>query len=243
MSDKFSGQENITRKTQSVFASASATNLKRPFKIAIFGASGFSREAADIVLMDQIKELVFVDKEAMGKTYKGYQLLSEENVSTLNQQGFFFVIGLGDNSARKKIYNKFKDLKYPNVIHPSSSAGKFQLERIKSKQGNVITAGVRLTNNIEIGNFGIYNLNATIGHDCIIEDFVNIAPGANISGNVKLCECVYVGTNSAVLQGKSDKKKMILGEKSTIGAGALVSTDVNAHDTVVGVPAKSIKKR
>ena len=46
--------------------------------------------------------------------------------------------------------------------------------------GVIICAGVRLTNNIKVGNFSILNLNATVGHDTIIEHFVNVAPGKYI---------------------------------------------------------------
>jgi acetyltransferase-like isoleucine patch superfamily enzyme len=117
-----------------------------------------------------------------------------------------------------------------------------QLEIFNKKKGNIITAGARFTNNIELGNFGIFNLNCTIGHDCIIDDFVNIAPGANISGNVELRKGVYIGTGASVLQGESINKKLVIGEFSTVGAGAVVTKDIEADTIVVGIPAHPISK-
>ena len=73
----------------------------------------------------------------------------------------------------------------------------------------------------------------------MIEDFVNLAPGANISGNVHLMEGAYVGTNASILQGKSIDNKLEIGAYATIGAGAAVIKSVQSFATVVGVPARS----
>ena len=72
---------------------------------------------------------------------------------------------------------------------------------------------------------------------------MNIAPGANVSGNVELKEGAYIGTNAAILQGESIKKKITIGKFSIVGAGAVVTKDVDADSTVVGIPAKLITKR
>ena len=207
----------------------------------MFGASGFSREVADILLTSGVKELVFVDLSPIAHQYFGFPIFDESCVPKLKDQGFIFVIGVGDNKARKKIYEKFLNLPYPNLIHSSASMGFKQFGMLKNKKGNIITAGVRLTNNIQIGDFGIYNLNSTVGHDCMIEDFVNLAPGANISGNVHLKEGAYIGTNASILQGKSIDKKLEIGAYATIGAGAVVNKDVLEFLTVVGIPARLVK--
>lgn len=122
------------------------------------------------------------------------------------------------------------------MIHPSATFGKSQLERFNKCIGNVITAGVRFTNNIEVSNFGVYNLNSTIGHDCIIDEYVNISPNASISGNVYLESQVFVGTNATIIQGKK------IGKCSVIGAGAVVIDNVPDNCTVAGVPAKIIQR-
>ena len=214
---------------------------KEELKIAVFGASGFSREVADILLTSGVKDLVFVDLSPIDHQYFGFPVFDESDISKLQDQGFRFVIGVGDNQARKKIYEKFPSLPYPNFIHSSASMGFKQFGILKNKRGNIITAGVRFTNNIQIGDFGIYNLNSTVGHDCMIEDFVNLAPGVNISGNVYLKEGVYIGTNATVLQGESIDDKRSIGRFATVGAGAVVNKDVAEFSTVVGVPARLLR--
>jgi sugar O-acyltransferase (sialic acid O-acetyltransferase NeuD family) len=208
-------------------------------KLAVFGASGFSREVADILLTSGVKELVFVDLSPIAHQYFGFPIFDESCVPKLKDQGFIFVIGVGDNKARKRIFEKFPSLPYPNFIHSSASMGFKQFDMLKNRRGNIITAGVRFTNNIQIGDFGIYNLNSTVGHDCMIEDFVNLAPGVNISGNVHMKEGAYVGTNASIFQGKAIDEKLEIGAYATIGAGAVVLKSVKSFDTVVGVPARS----
>jgi len=212
-----------------------------PAKLGIFGASGFSRETVDICLELGCKEIMFIEMEPIAKTYFGFLLVTEKTIPMLITNGFHFVIGTGDNRVRKKIYEKFKKLSFPNIIHPSVTMGHKQLEQVLKTKGNIVTAGVRFTNNITMGNFGIFNLNCTVGHDCIIKDFVNIAPGANISGNVIIEEGAYIGTNAAILQGKSIEEKLVIGKYATVGAGAVVIKNVSTSSIVVGIPAKSIK--
>lgn len=217
-------------------------NIETPIKIGVFGASGFSREVVDILLFNYVDKLVYIDVVFDENMYFGLPIVSEELIPQLVKEGYSFVIGIGDNNIRKKIYQRYEQLYFPNIIHPTASLGYKQLENLKTKKGNIITAGTRFTNNIEIGDFGIYNLNCTIGHDCIIKDFVSIAPGANISGNVMIEEGVYIGTNATVLQGKSIAKKIIIGKFSTVGAGAVAIQDVTENAIVVGIPAKQIGK-
>jgi sugar O-acyltransferase (sialic acid O-acetyltransferase NeuD family) len=226
-----------TSHAQSVFF----PDVQGPVKVGVFGASGFSREVADI-LNPFADELVYIDLNPETTRYFGKPVVNETKIPQLKEQGFLFVIGAGDNTTRQKIFNRYPDLLFPNIVHPTASMGHGQLERLQMKKGNIITAGVRFTNNIEWGDFGIFNLNCTVGHDCIIQDFVNIAPGANISGNVWIEQGAYIGTNAAVLQGKSAENKIRIGKFSVVGAGAVVTKDVNDNATVVGIPAKSIHR-
>jgi acetyltransferase-like isoleucine patch superfamily enzyme len=53
---------------------------------------------------------------------------------------------------------------------------------------------------------------------------------------VKMGEGVDLGTGASVIQGKQ------IGEWSVIGAGAVVTQDIPAHVTAVGVPCRVIKR-
>jgi acetyltransferase-like isoleucine patch superfamily enzyme len=106
--------------------------------------------------------------------------------------------------------------------------------------GSIIAAGVRFTNNITFGNFNIINQNVTIAHDCILENFIHVAPGVNISGNIHLKNGCWLGTGSTVNQG-SETKKILIGENCVVGSGAVVLSDCGDNQTYAGVPAVRIK--
>ncbi len=68
-------------------------------------------------------------------------------------------------------------------------------------KGTVIMDGVVINSGAKIGNFGIINTNCSIDHDCIIGNFVHIAPAVTLSGEVKDWDNVLIGTGSSVIQG------------------------------------------
>jgi sugar O-acyltransferase (sialic acid O-acetyltransferase NeuD family) len=170
-------------------------------KLAIFGSSGFSREVLDVAAASGYKEIIFIDRFRNGSIGK-FQIVDENDVYLLNQKGYKFIIGIGSTLIRREIRDRYPDLVYANLIHPAATFGYEQTEELGKKTGNIICAGARISNNVQIGNFGVYYFNCTVAHDCIIEDYVTICPGANISGNVKLSSGCFIGVNACILQGK-----------------------------------------
>ena len=204
-------------------------------QVYIFGTSGFARETADIV--DALGDsAVFVASGAAERASwrGGKAVVLEESVP----DGAACAIGIGDNAVRRKVATRHSGrLTFVNLIHPSASFGTGQRDAIERARGIIVCAGARFTNSIAVGDFGIFNLNATIGHDCVIEDYVNLAPGATVSGNVHLCEGVWVGTNAAINQG-SEGAPLTVGAGTTIGSGSVVVRDCEPAGVYVGIPAK-----
>lgn len=205
-------------------------------RIAIFGAGGLAKEILDIVMNFKFENIVFIDNKFYGFIWD-YPIVNEKEVHLLAKENYKFIIGIADTKVRKKIKERFNDIEYINLIHPFATLGYRQKEDVEKKKGNVIFGGVKISNSVSLGNFGIYYYNSTIGHDCIMEDFVTICPGANISGNVKLCEGAFIGANACVLQGNFTDKK-IIGRNSVVGAGAVVTKNIAENIIVKGIPAK-----
>ena len=105
----------------------------------------------------------------------------------------------------------------------------------KIGEGSIITAGNVITVNTEIGNHVILNLSCTVGHDTIIGDYSSCMPATNISGEVKMAPCVYIGTGVKIVN------QVEIGENTIIGAGAVVAKSIPDNCTAVGIPAKPIK--
>jgi serine acetyltransferase len=60
-------------------------------------------------------------------------------------------------------------------------------------------------------------------------------PGAMVSGNVNIGNCVYLGTNSSIIE-----KKYLLHDIK-IGANGVVVKDITSSGTYVGCPVKKLK--
>ena len=208
--------------------------------IGIFGTSGFAREVGDIAVVlgyqplyiardqKELDALTFTDKAILESEVDGYRKIA-------------FAIGIGGNAIRQKVARRFAgQLRFTNLIHPSATFGQGQRQIVEAQQGIIVCAGVRFTNNIQVGDFGVFNLNATIGHDVIVEDFVNIAPGANISGNVHIGPRCWIGTGAAINQGQ-ENAKLYIGADTMIGSGSVVVKACEPDSVYVGIPARKIK--
>lgn len=209
-------------------------------KIAIFGTSGFSKEVLDIALDNGYEEIIFLTNGNLGSIkIIGFEVKKESIIEEIYHE-YDFAIGIGDGKLREKIVNKYPYLSYPNLIHSSVTYGHCIKENLEKSKGLIIAAGARLTNSIQMGNFIVINLNSTIGHDTVIEDFVSVMPGVNISGNVHLSRKCYIGTGATILQGKDEENKLKIGSISVVGAGAVVTKSVEEEKIVIGSPAKEL---
>jgi UDP-3-O-[3-hydroxymyristoyl] glucosamine N-acyltransferase len=108
-------------------------------------------------------------------------------------------------------------------------------ENIEIGEGSIICAGSILTTNIKIGKHTHLNLHTTVGHDTEIGDFFTTAPGVKISGNCKIGNKVYVGTNGSI------KEKIHISENVTLGLNCGVVKHIEESGIFVGTPTQKIK--
>lgn len=205
----------------------------------IIGAGGFGREVAWIVeRINSIKPTWnlkgFIDDNEIlwGSTEGEYHVFGGcEYLSAL--EDVYAVCAVGSSNVRKKIIEKLKDtsVKFATLVDPSV----LYSNSVKIGEGAIVCAGTIITVDVNIGDHVIVNLDCTIGHDAVIDDFVTIYPSVNVSGNVLIGECSELGTGTQIIQGK----KVI--SNTIIGAGAIVVKDCLESGTYVGSPAKKIK--
>ncbi|OLO09870.1 hypothetical protein BTW10_17660 [Chromohalobacter japonicus] len=208
--------------------------------VGIFGTSGMAREVGDVAWALGLEPLYVAQSAAERDdwNYSGLVILEEE---VYKYSQLLFVIGIGENTIRRKVAERFSgQLRFTNLIHPSATFGRDQLEKLKCCQGVVVAAGVRFTSNIEIGNHTIFNQNVTVAHDCTVQDYVHVAPGVNISGNVHVGESCWIGAGAVINQGTNDKK-LFINRGTIIGSGAVVVRDCDPYAVYTGMPAKRIK--
>lgn len=209
-------------------------------RVGIFGTSGMAREAGDVASELGYTPLYVARDQAELNTWQ-YPAEAILESDVLRYQAMPFVIGIGENNTREKVANRYRgQLTFCNLIHTSATFGYLQRKAIECQQGIIVCAGVRLTNSIQVGDFCIFNQNATIAHDVVIGDFVHIAPGSTISGNVDIGANCWIGAGAVLNQGTFDKKLRI-GTHTTIGSGAVVIRSCEPNAVYAGVPAQKIK--
>jgi sugar O-acyltransferase (sialic acid O-acetyltransferase NeuD family) len=103
-------------------------------------------------------------------------------------------------------------------------------------QGCLVQQGVLITTDVQLGLACKLNFAASIHHDCSIGDFCTLAPGCRLLGSVRIAEQVFVGAGAIILP------HCHVGVGAVIAAGAVVTRDVAAGETVGGVPAQSLKR-
>lgn len=215
--------------------------------LAIFGSGGISKEVYCLIkeitninnkIFDFIGFIGERESEVGNEIIDGYKIVScdDEIIEFTSKYKLIgLVIPIGNPKIKSSIYDKVSNISnvvFPNIIHPNICLDKNNVEVGK---GNIITAGVNLTCDIKIGDFNLINLNCTIGHDTKIGNFNVINPLVAISGNVCIEHCCLIGTGSQILQGLNISKN------STVGAGAVVTKNVEPNTTVIGIPAKPIQ--
>ncbi len=205
-------------------------------EIFILGAGGFAREVHFLITqIGGYKILAFVEKNSAGNLDIGkikVPIISERQLKKF--KGVNLALGIGNPGLNEKLFLKFSnDFLFPNLLHPNVNAN---WGTVTLGMGNIFSSGVNITTDIKIGSGNIFNLAVTIGHDCIIGDFNVINPGANISGSVKVSNNIFIGSNATILQ------NLTLADGSVVGAGSMVNRNVASGTTVIGIPARILKK-
>lgn len=206
-------------------------------RIVVIGTGGLGRETMEVLKRTKRRSdiLGFLDDNPLthGTIVNGYPVLGGIDWMKNNRVGA--VCGIGDNYTRRKATMKAINYgaEFSTLIHPNADIG----DTVTMGCGTIITSGNTITCNISIGEHVFINLDCTIGHDTKLEDYVNFSPGAHISGNCTFKEGCHVYTGAVVLPG------ITVGRWAEVGAGAVVTKDIEDYGVAIGIPAKVIKHR
>ena len=208
-------------------------------KIVVIGAGDHGRGTLEI-LREACRHdggpdvLGFLDESPRmrGALVGGLPVLGGLEWAFESQPDIGYVIGIADTRAKQQIVQRLRDrsLVFVSAVHPSL----IRASGVRIAPGAIINAGVAIAYDAVIEEHTTVNLNATIGHDCVLGRFSTVAPGANIAGKVRVGEGCDVGVNATVGKGLS------IGEWSIVGPGAVVVRSVAPGQHVFGNPARVV---
>jgi sugar O-acyltransferase (sialic acid O-acetyltransferase NeuD family) len=141
-------------------------------------------------------------------------------------------LAIGDNQKREAAAERFKNVNWVTLIHPASWVD----PSARLGAGTCIAAGVVVNAEAVLGNHVIIDAGASVGHDCIVEDFVQLEAGVRLGGAVRLGRGALCGIGSAVVPNRS------IGARATLGPRAVAIKHVPAGETYIGVPARPVQE-
>jgi sugar O-acyltransferase (sialic acid O-acetyltransferase NeuD family) len=206
--------------------------------VILIGYSGHAYVIAGIFESMNKQVIAYCDQtEKNSNPFKLEYLGTETSTLALNQitENDYFIC-VGDNSIRRRVFNKLTEehnLKLPiNAIHKNTNIHK----SVKIEKGCVmISAGVVINPLAEISIGVICNTGCIIEHECKIDSFTHIGPGAVLCGNVRIGKNSFIGANTVVKQG------IIIGDNVVVGAGSVVVKNLPDGVISYGNPAKIIR--
>ena len=209
--------------------------------IVIYGAGGLGTEVRWLIESRLLNEYIF---EGYIVSDMKYSEISSEKDKIIGDEGILehtdlcVAIGIGDTAVRLNIYDRLYNIidhnRMPTLIDKSMVC---DYKSCSFGPGTIVQAGVIATVGVNVGACSYINLNCTLGHNAIIGNGCVINPSVNVSGGVCIGDGTLIGTGSQLLE------YINIGKNSTVGAGAVVTSDVDNNTTVVGIPAKPLRRK
>jgi len=107
----------------------------------------------------------------------------------------------------------------------------------KIGEGCQILAGARICAGAHLGRQSIINTGVIVEHDCRLGEGVHLAPGVKLAGEVWVGDGAFLGIGAVVLP------RCRIGNDAVVGAGAVVTRNVRPGSTVVGCPARLLRRK
>jgi len=107
--------------------------------------------------------------------------------------------------------------------------------RATLQEGVIAIPGTVVNRDARVGRGVILNTLCSVGHDCSIGDFAQIAPGVNLGGAAVIGEGVFLGIGTKVVP------EAQVGAWSIVGAGSVVLNDLPGGAFCHGSPARVIR--
>jgi sugar O-acyltransferase (sialic acid O-acetyltransferase NeuD family) len=144
------------------------------------------------------------------------------------------ILGFGSGRGRSAIAAMLRaaGLELPTLVHPAA----YVATSAVLGPGAQVLPGAVVGPGAVLGTGVLLNTGAIAEHDVRLSDGVAVFSGAALAGRVVVGSDAEVGAGATVLP------DVRIGSRAVVGAGATVISDVDDAVTVVGVPARAIRR-
>ncbi len=169
--------------------------------VAVYGASGCGRGIMPLIRAQyKSSHFVFIDDGQAPGLCNGHQIVSWQQFLDFPSAEKAVCLAIADPRVRGKLAQKCDFSSIPLVT--ARAADVLEMDDVKSGPGACISPHVVFTSNIRVGRCFHANLFSYIEHDCVIGDFVTLAPRVSLNGNVTVGDFAYIGAGAVVKQGR-----------------------------------------
>ena len=208
-------------------------------RVVVLGGGGHAKVVIDILLAAGWSVVGYTDPTPVaGEEIAGIPCLGDDGVLPgLAAAGIpWAIVALGDNQLRCRLAERALALGFDlaNAVHPSAQIS----PRARLGRGIAVMPCAVVNAGSTIGDNTILNTSSSVDHDCTIGRGVHIAPGVHLAGYITVEDEALLGVGSAVGSGRP----LRIGRRAVIGIGSVVLGDVPPGATVVGIPARPLRK-
>lgn len=208
--------------------------------VVIFGCGGLGRLVQDILVQSaRYVPIAYLDSDAQkhGRLVDGLPVCGGiDDVAELSEdRRISFVVAVGENCARVNLARQITERggRLASAIHPSASLSSM------ARMGEHMIVGARATVcvNSSVGAHSILSAGSIIDHDSHVGIGVHIHPAVRIAGGVTIEDFVTLEIGACVIP------DLLLKRGATARAGAVVIRNVDAHQTIDGMPGRPVGRR